>query len=191
MSEQFPTHETRSGYAEQLERLERQTAGEEVPELAEHASAEVSPAAQAEQLNLARTEVAAIESTPLSTALTEQTPEDPKPNFISKELRSLTAARTLATIRNRLPLADKTLSNVIHQPVVRAASTAGAKTIARPSGLFSGGLLAFIGSSLYLYLASHIGFTYNYVVAGLLFVAGFIVGIAIEALLAVVTRAKR
>lgn len=190
MSEEFPTHEVKSGYAEQLERLERQTAGEEVRELTEHASAEVTPAAQAEQLDAARSEVAAIETTPALSSTTETQPPATQ-HLISKELRSLTAARGLQSVRNRLPLADKTLSKVIHQPVVRALSDASAQTVARPSGLFTGGLLAFIGSSLYLYLASHIGFTYNFVVAGLLFVVGFVLGLVLEGVFSLIVRAKR
>jgi hypothetical protein len=190
MSEEFPTHESRSGYAEQLERLEHQTAGEAVRELTEHASAEVAPTTQAEQLSEARSEVAAVESTPVPTTLTEQQPKTATPNFVSKELQALTANRTLTTIRNRLPVADKALSNVIHQPVIRAVSNAGAKTVARPPALLGGGFVAFVGSSLYLYLASHIGFTYNYVVAGLLFAVGFVLGIAGEALFALISHAK-
>lgn len=191
MSEEFPTHEPRSGYAEQLERLEHQTAGEEVRELSEHASAEQSPAVQAEQLSEARSEVAAVESSPAAVNLSEQQPTATTPSFISKDLRALTAARTLATIRNRLPVADKALSTVIHQPVIRAVSNASAKTVARPSALFTGGLLAFVGTSLYLYLASHIGFTYNYVVAGLLFATGFVLGIVVEGIFTLLSRAKR
>jgi hypothetical protein len=191
MSEEFPTHESKTGYAEQLAELERQTAGEEVREISEHASAEQSPVEQAEQLNTARKEVAAVETAPAKQNLTEQQPAAQTPSFISKELRALTAARSLSTIRNRLPFADKALSKVIHQPAIRVVSNAGAKTVARPSGLFTGGLLALVGSSLYLYLASHIGFAYNYVVAGILFVAGFILGIAVEGLIALASRVKR
>jgi hypothetical protein len=191
MSEEFPTHESKSGYAEQLAELERRTAGEEVREISEHSSAEQSPAEQLEQLSTARTEVAAIETAPAPVSLSEQQPATQAPSFISKDLRTLTAARALSTVRNRLPLADKTLSKVIHQPVVRSVSNAGARTVARPSGLFTGGLLALVGSSLYLYLANHIGFTYNYVVAGVLFAAGFVLGIVVEGLLALASRVKR
>lgn len=190
MSEQLPSQE--SGYAKQLEQLEHQTAGEQVRELSEHASAEQAPAAQAEQLSEVRSEVAAVaETTPEPTTLTEQAPSTTTPTFISKELRTLTAARSLATVRNRLPAADRAMSKVIHQPVIRAVSNAGAKTVARPSALFTGGLVAFLGSSLYLFLASHIGFTYNYVIAGVLFAGGFVLGILIEGIVSLASRARR
>ncbi|MEO6513166.1 MAG: hypothetical protein ABIR37_00610 [Candidatus Saccharimonadales bacterium] len=189
MSEQQPIQD--SGYAEKLTQLEHQTAGETIPEIAEHASAEQSPAAQAEQLSEVRSEVAAIPEIAPATNLTEPQPAASRPQLISKELRTLTSARSLTSIRNRLPLADKALSAVVHQPVVRVMSDVTAKTVARPAALFTGGLLAFVGSSLYLYLASHIGFTYNYVVAGLFFAAGFVLGIVIEGIFTLISRAKR
>lgn len=189
MSEQFPTHETRNGYAEQLAELEHQTAGEEVRELTEHASPERS---STEQLGEVRAEVAAVaETIPAPQVATEAQPVSAQTLPLSKDLRSLTAARALSSIRHNLSLPDKALSTVIHQPVVRVISNAGAKTVARPAALFTGGLLAFVGSSVYLYMASHIGLTYNYAVAGLLFAAGFILGIIVEGFLAVARRAKR
>jgi hypothetical protein len=193
MSEQFPTHEPKAGYAEQLAELERQTAGEEVREISEHASgAELSPDKQAEQLSEVRTEVATIaETAPSPVNVVEQPSTAPAPSFISNELRSVTAARALVSIRSRLPATDKALSKLVHQPVVRTLSNAGSRSVARPSALLTGGFLAFVGTSLYLYLASHIGFTYNYAVASLLFVGGFIIGFAAEALVALISRAKR
>lgn len=188
MSEQFPTHESKDGYAEQLAELERQTAGEEVREISEHASPERSAV---EQIGEARAEVAAVAETAPVPVVAAETQPAAQTLPVSKDLRTLTTARALSSIRHNLSAPDKALSKLIHQPVVRAVSAGGAKTVARPSALFTGGLLAFIGSSVYLFMASNIGLTYNYVVAGLLFVAGFVLGIVFEGLLAVAKRARR
>ena len=99
---------------------------------------------------------------------------------INRELKHITLQRELSQLQRKLPLPQRLLSRTIHQPIVRTVSEAGAKSLTRPSGLLGGGLIAFLGSSSYLYLAKHIGFTYNYVVLWLLFVAGFIFGLVIE-----------
>jgi len=109
---------------------------------------------------------------------------------INFELKQITLNRELAQIRHRLTAPDKTLSKVIHQPVVRAVSEATGKTISRPSGLLGGGIVALIGTSSYLYLARHFGFSYNYGVFLVLFVGGFGLGLVIEFLLHA-TSAKR
>jgi len=45
--------------------------------------------------------------------------------------------------------------------------------------LLGGGILALLGTSSYLYLAKHIGFTYNYSVFLILFFGGFILGLSL------------
>lgn len=101
---------------------------------------------------------------------------------INEELQKITLNRELKNIRRKLSGTDKALSSVIHQPAVRVASEAGAKTIARPSGLLGGGVTAFIGTSAYLLLANQMGFSYNYFVFIALFIIGFAVGLTIEIL---------
>ncbi len=86
----------------------------------------------------------------------------------------------------------RTLSKVIHQPVVRAVSEPAGKTVSRPSGLLGGGLVAFLGTSAYLYLAKSTGMAYSYFVFIGLFVGGFVVGVALELLIhALSGRSKR
>jgi hypothetical protein len=81
---------------------------------------------------------------------------------------------------------ERGLSKLIHQPAVRAVSEVGAKTVSRPSGLLGGGLLAFLGSSTYLFMTKYIGFRYNYLVFLLLFVGGFVLGLVLELLVRLV-----
>lgn len=113
------------------------------------------------------------------------------PTHINRELKQITLQRELQQIRRQLSAPQKTLSKFIHQPVVRNVSEVTGKTISRPSGLLGGGLLAFIGSSAYLYLAKHQGFDYNYIVWFMLFAGGFLVGLVLELIVWSATSSRR
>jgi hypothetical protein len=112
----------------------------------------------------------------------------PTPN---KELKVLTAQRALSHIRHNLSGSDKALSKVIHRPAVRVASDVTARTVGRPIALLVGGLFALVGSGLYLYLAKHIGFEYNYLISTMLFTAGLVVGLLLEGAASLITRGKK
>ena len=99
---------------------------------------------------------------------------------INKELKNITLNKELKHIRTKLSAPDKLGSRFIHIPLVRSISEVSSKTISRPSGLLGGGLVAFIGSGLYFYLTKHVGLRYNYAVFTVLFVGGFIIGLALE-----------
>src|SRR5579864_1500739 len=111
---------------------------------------------------------------------TEHTEPAFTPTGIGKDLKNQALFRTLKNVRQHLSLPDRTLSKVVHQPVVDAASELGSKTIARSSGVLGGGVCAFLGSLLYLYLAKHNGFHYNYLLFLLFFIGGFAAGLSIE-----------
>jgi hypothetical protein len=113
------------------------------------------------------------------------------PQQINHDLRQVTLNRELQYIRRKLSAPQRTLSRVIHQPVVRVVSEAAGKTVSRPSGLLGGGLVALLGTSSYLYMARHIGFTYNYFVFLVLFVGGFAVGLGLELLVHLATTSRR
>ncbi len=106
--------------------------------------------------------------------------EGARPTQVNTELKTITLRRELQQIRRKLPAGDRALSKVVHQPVVRAVSEAAGKSVTRPSGLLGGGLMAFVGSLSYLYLAKHVGFSYNYFVFTVLFAAGFLLGLLLE-----------
>ncbi len=107
-------------------------------------------------------------------------PDAPSPRFLNRELKLTNLRRELKEIRRSLPLSQRIFSHVIHQPAVRVASEAVGKTLSRPTGLLGGGLVAFLGTTGYLYLARHLGFTYNYLVFLILLAGGFILGLVIE-----------
>jgi hypothetical protein len=113
------------------------------------------------------------------------------PTHVNQDLKKLTLRRQLQHIQRQLPAGDRTLSKIIHQPVVRVVSEAAGKTISRPSGLLGGGLVAFLGTSGYLYLAKHLGFTYNSFVFIALFVGGFLIGLALEFAVWLATASRR
>lgn len=119
------------------------------------------------------------------------TPKPLQPRAVNRELKAITLRRELQHIRRKESLPQRTLSRVIHQPAVRVLSEAAGKTVSRPSGLLGGGLVAFLGTSGYLYLANHLGFRYNYLVFLVLFAGGFIIGLILELMVYAATSSRR
>jgi hypothetical protein len=97
--------------------------------------------------------------------------------WAQKELKDDAYNRTLKKVRGRLNPVDRAFSKVVHQPFIDAVSNFSGKTIARPSGILGGGLLALIGSGLLLYISKHYGFEYNFTVFLILFASGFVAGL--------------
>ena len=114
--------------------------------------------------------------------------DNDRPLHINRELKKMAYDRTLKRTRNRLPVYSRPLSRIIHNPVVETASEIGAKTIARPSGIQAGGVTAFLGSSLFLWVARHYGYDYNFLLFVFLFTGGFFVGLIIELALRLIRR---
>jgi hypothetical protein len=109
---------------------------------------------------------------------------------IQKQLKKDAYKRTISKVQSQLPLPERVISRVIHQPVVDSVSNVAGKTVARPSGFFFGSLFALLGSSAFLYMSKHYGFTYNYAVLFILFVGGFALGLVLELLYRLVVRRK-
>lgn len=116
-------------------------------------------------------------------------PATPQP--ANRELKKLMFDRTLNKVQHRLPTPERVLSKVIHQPAVDKLSDISSKTIARPSGILSGGIFALVGSVLYLYITKHGGYDYNYFLFFICFVAGFVFGLFIELLMYLAHASKR
>lgn len=112
----------------------------------------------------------------------EQAP-DAAPSLVGRDLKEIKYKRTLQGVRKHLNVPEKALSSFIHNPVVDAVSEAAEATIARPSGLLSGSMFAFLGSSTFLYIAKHYGYEYNYLLMALFFFGGFAIGLVIELIL--------
>lgn len=104
----------------------------------------------------------------------------PSQILVNKELRSISYQRTMLRVRKQLPAGQKALSKIIHQPVIDTVSNAGAKTVARPSGLFGGGLCTLIGGTIYYFVTKHYGYEYNPTVYLALLAIGFVAGVLLE-----------
>lgn len=172
MSERLPSPETH----------ELVTAAPEVqaerPQGAEYGKAE-----QAEQLERAQAAVAEVANAAERPALAQLEPVDDRPQLIDNVAKMLRMRKSLSHVQNRLKPAEKSFSKVIHQPLIRRVSETTAQNITRPSGLLGGGLVAFIGSLIYLWLTRVANVTYNYFVFLVLFVGGFLLGVGVEWLL--------
>lgn len=137
---------------------------------------------KAEQLDELRNE-ASSEALPSQDLLAEQIKQDEPAapaGLVGRDLKDIKYKRTLQSVRKGLSVPEKALSRVIHNPVVDAVSTAAEKTVARPSGLLVGSIFAFLGSSVFLYIAKHYGYQYNFLLFALLFIAGFGLGLVLE-----------
>ena len=107
---------------------------------------------------------------------------------VHKQLKTDAYKRSLKKIQSHLHAPERIASRIIHQPAVEAVSNVTAKTAARPSGFLTGSFVALLGSALFLYMARHYGYTYNYAVIFILFLGGFLVGLIIELLFKLVFR---
>lgn len=105
-----------------------------------------------------------------------------------QELKTDAYKRGLRRIQSQLQGPEKQFSKVVHRPVIEKVSNIGAQTIARPSGILAGGLVALLGSSFLLYTARRYGFSYNFSLFILLFVAGYFAGLLIELLIRTLRR---
>lgn len=129
----------------------------------------------------------AVASESLAPSLQEQA-TDSGPIGNQKQLKDQAYRRTLQRLRSRLNSPERAISRLIHQPIIESSSNALSKTVARPSGLLGGAVLALVGSSLVLLMAKHYGFTYNYMLFIWLFIIGFVVGIVIDVITLTVRR---
>ena len=162
-----PEHESR----EQAERLKH------IHEKGEKAENEARNNIEAIQKSI---EESAVSGKEYSTA-EKETPQNTVYG-VNKELKSTAYKRVLKKTQSQLSTPEKTLSKVIHNPIVEKTSDVAAKTVARPSGILFGGIGAFIGTLILLYISKRSGFTYNYLVFVLLFIACYILGVIIELL---------
>lgn len=113
----------------------------------------------------------------------DDSPEGNQPQYIDRIVKSESLKKELELIRSRLPFSQSIFSKATHQPLISRSSDLSAKTIARPSGLLGGGILAFCGSLAYLLFSKYVGMRYNYLVFVFLFVLGYGISIAVELLL--------
>lgn len=142
-----------------------------------------------EQIRAAAHEQAQASNEVLSHHLEQEQPA-PELALINRDLKDLKYKRTLQSVRKDLSIPERAMSRLVHNPAVDAISEVAGKTIARPSGFLTGAIFAFIGSSVFLYIAKHYGYEYNFLLFALFFVAGFFAGLCLELIFRVFRRNK-
>ena len=111
-------------------------------------------------------------------------------HYATKKIKSDQYKKTLSQVRQNLPKNQQKFSSFVHQPTVERVSEIGAKTVARPSGILGGALLALIGSSIVIYIGKRIGFEVPNTIFAFLFIIGFVLGISIEVIISFINRLR-
>jgi hypothetical protein len=123
----------------------------------------------------------------------------PKPRETAAE-KSATGSRahkrqtyrlTMNRIESRLPAPQRLFSRAVNNPAVDTVSNLTGRTVARPSGLIGGGLVAFCGLVLALFFARRVGFELPSSLLPVLVAAGWLAGIAVELLIGLGRRLVR
>lgn len=126
------------------------------------------------------------------TKLEEPASREPDSMFgMHQSLKDTSFAHTLARIQRKLPAPARAFSRVVHNPTIDKISAVSAQTVARPSGILGGSLVAFLGSSLALYYSKQYGFKYNYAFVFMLFIGGYAIGAVLELLIWLVRGRKQ
>jgi len=162
-----PAHEHEVKHSHEHHKAAEQTIHK--PEQAAHHKQEQLEHARAK----ATREAKAAHETPVER---EDTSHRPKQAFINHELKEMAYQRTIIRVRRQLSPLGRFTSKVVHQPVINSVSEFTGKTVGRPSGLLGGGLVAFVGTSVYFYITKHYGYEYSFTVFLVLLVGGFIIG---------------
>jgi hypothetical protein len=99
---------------------------------------------------------------------------------ITKQIKAQTYKITLSNVQKNLPKWQASFSKIIHQEKIESISEIGAKTIARPSGILTGSLIALMGGVLIVLVANRVGFSITPFVFIVLFAFGYLLGIVLE-----------
>ena len=138
---------------------------------------------KSEEINTIKQKIEVEAKSREETTVDKAIPPQTSNHLVGKDLKEESLRRSLQRTRKQLAVGDKVLSKAIHQPVVNLISKVGESTIARPTGILTGSLVALIGSSYVLYMAKHYGFVYNYWIIFILFGGGYVIGLVIELLI--------
>jgi len=110
--------------------------------------------------------------------------------IIDRDVKTKAYKKELHRIQSHLTRSQKSFSKFIHNPVVESVSEVSGKTVARPSGLLGGGIVALLGSGALVIISRHYGFTYNFFVFIALLIAGFFLGLVVEMFVRGIVKAK-
>ena len=169
--EQSPAEKEKAAERNRERAAERERAAAE----AEKKNQEVSIEAIQERI-----EKAAQTKEALQTSQAENAASESASALGGRQLGSHMTKRTLSKVQKQLSPADRAASKFIHQPVVEAVSNVAGESIARPTGLLTGGLFSIVSSLAILYICRHYGYEYNFLIGLVFFVGGFVLGVVLE-----------
>jgi len=158
--------------AEQAERANQEKSLENIAKIQEMAKAEAESTRQVILEEMPRTETDSLLG-------------------VQHSLKATAYVRTLEHTRQKLSGPSRAFSRLTHNPIIDTVSAVSSQTIARPSGILSGSICAFLGTSLLLYYSKHYGFRYNYLVFFILFIGGYLLGSGLEFVIWLVYSRKR
>lgn len=98
----------------------------------------------------------------------------------SRQEKTRSFNTTMHHVRKDLSPTERTLSKVMHQPVVERVSEVAGKTVSRPSGIIGATLGALIGLTFVFGIAKYSGFELSGSEMPLLLVGGFALGLFLE-----------
>jgi F0F1-type ATP synthase assembly protein I len=108
------------------------------------------------------------------------TPSPVHHHYLTKQIKNHRYKEVLINTRTRLSKNDQLFSKIIHNEKVEKVSDIAEKSVARPSGVISGAIVAIAGAVIVFYFAQKIGFSVPRSIIIILFLLGFIVGLATE-----------
>lgn len=100
-----------------------------------------------------------------------------------KKVKQEAYKNTLKNTQKKLNPTSRAFSKVIHSQPIESTSVALEKTIARPHSILYGGFLALLGSVLLYVTAKRYGFSYNFLIYALLYIAFYVIGLLIEVII--------
>lgn len=120
----------------------------------------------------------------------ENNPENQHGNseLSSSAIKQKTYQKTLKDTQKHLTPFSRTLSRIIHNPVVESSSIILEKTAARPHSILLGSLFGLAGSIFMYFTAKKYGFSYNSLVFILLYIGFYLVGLILEPVLRQLSR---
>ncbi len=143
---------------------------------------EKSKEAQDETVEKIRSSVETKAKSSQEYSQTKEKAKQHHPVLVNKQLKDMAYSRAMVRTRKHLSAPSRAFSKVVHSKVMDKPSEAIGKTVARPSGMVGGALLAFVGTSILLWVTKRYGYEYNYLAVMLLFGIGMVVGLGLEGL---------
>jgi len=102
------------------------------------------------------------------------------PVIVNNQIKNMSYSRTMTRVRKRLSVPSRAFSKVVHSPLVEKPSELASHTIARPSGMLGGSLVATVGTLALLWTVRRYGYEYNYLAVVAMFATGAFAGLVVE-----------